>query len=742
VPGPVRVFPGAVLVGNRPGRLAGVRLLDSSDAQVGAVIVAGAEPALRLVDANNVLGSARHLPGIVAQPAQKIPLDPAVPAIDVVASDQPGHVVRAFAVTDASAGGVSILLGFDLTVSGGAPQMTPVQHCTLDFAPSRLAVVPGPDDLVAPDGPPRHVYVADGTPNGTPGGIGDGAVEVDVQSMAAFTAPLAPCTVRRLAASDPADQPPLARPLRSIALNPVFWKATPLPPDAGPDTPPPPPTPVAGGQFLMGATLPNDALCGFPAAVPPPDPSTVATTASDPTCGGGRIVFVAVNPGGTSQVMRAPRGGSTDVTNQPPGDPPMEPLRPSFTAREVSFLLPRLGCIDADTGVQRPSGFCTDVTAGTPGSGVTLFYRPIQLGAAAVLDDGSTAIVNAGDLRFLTDQFDIQSPSVTAPAFTTTPVLNPSVNPGTDVVELAFPNDATVYPTTNLVNPCPQGATGCMTPGVTRTLRWQAVWRSRIPGLETVTGTLHRDTADSPIRLQLPAGKSLDTWISSPMLQFQAGDLVRLVGFAPPPTRAVCDDVKNFPTLLDMTITKVTSTSIEFTAIPSPADGSYQGFNPDPACIEDLGAAVEVVTGDTPAGEWLILAGQDVRGRVKQGQQFVGYARRFDYPPVTEDLLPPTGIEMAFAPTGIRPGQVNNPTWKEFDARFDGTAFTWAVVANDSPTSVRDLTSLQGFADGLLVYQNRNAAGGLFYVSLTGTNALLQASYPNLGATGAVAIYR
>jgi hypothetical protein len=201
--------------------------------------------------------------------------------------------------------------------------------------------------------------------------------------------------------------------------------------------------------------------------------------------------------------------------------------------------------------------------------------------------------------------------------------------------------------------------------------------------------------------------------------------------------------VATVPRLLDMRISAVTASSVEFEGVPPPSDQSYQGFNPPGACVEALlGAAVEIVSG-SPGGEWLVFSGQDLRGRIEQNQQFIALGTRFDYPPVSGDPLPPTGTDIVFAPVGPRPGAANNESnFRESDATFDGTSFTFALGSNDSPTTVRDVTALQGFADGVLVYQNRNVAGGLFYVSLTGTNALLQASPGNLGNQGAVAIYR
>ena len=752
VPGPIRVFPGSVLVGNRPARIAGVRLLDSNQAPVGAVVVAGAEPALRLVDANNVLAAARRLPGVTPAPAQKIVLP--LPAVDVVASDQPAHRVRAFALTASPPGPASMpaITAFDVTVVNGAPQVVAMLRCSLDFVATRLALVPGPDDLISADAGPRHLYVADGTLDGTPGGRGDGAVEVSVPDIPVYDANAIPAcppsALRRLPASDPADQPYLARPLRSLALSPTFYKKSAT---AVPD-------PVAGGAYLMGATLANTALCGpLPVPSPPPvpvpsDARTHASLASDPTCGAGRIVFVKTNVGvGPSQVARAPRAFAVDLLNQPPGDPPMAPLRPPSPAREVAFFLPRPGCLD-ESGVPRESGFCTDLAAGSPGTGLTIKPKQIQLGAVAALEDGGAAYISASDLRFINDQFDTSGTSI-SPALTA-PTLAPAVAPGQEVPLLAFPNDASFYAATGLVNPCPgpdtstPGPVGCMTLGVSRTIRWRLVWRAVIPGLETVAGIIRRDSA-STLRLQLPAGKTLTPWIASPTLQLQPGDVVRIIGFAFPASGPPCPELTSFARTLDLKITAVEPGALVFATAKDPGNGANGAFVFDPPAtcpIDGLGAALEVHTGSPAAGEWLVFAGQDVRGRVPHDHQFVGLAQRFDYPPAGSDPPPPLGIEIAFAPTGTTAGRTPDITGQflplGLNGGADGTSFTFATASNDTPTTVRDLATFQGFADGMLAYQNRNALGGLLYVALTGANSLLQVSPGNIGREGAIAVYR
>src|SRR5207245_1382501 len=124
------------------------------------------------------------------------------------------------------AGGAAALTVLTVSLdANGLAQATATQQCAIDFVPSRLALIPGKtankDDLDG-NGVPKHVYVADGTPGGTPGGRGDGAVEVSIPDIPAIgTGTIPACTVtRRLPASDPADSPRRARALRALALSP------------------------------------------------------------------------------------------------------------------------------------------------------------------------------------------------------------------------------------------------------------------------------------------------------------------------------------------------------------------------------------------------------------------------------------------------------------------------------------------------------------------------------------------
>ena len=135
---------------------------------------------------------------------------------------------------------------------------------------------------------------------------------------------------RRLAASDPAESPRRARPLRSLALSPPSTDAN------GART--------SGGVFVLGVTAPDDALCarhgthtcdpalGVPAG-------SVCVDHGERNCGAGKIVLLGNDPaGGQSAILAAPPGDLPLPSPFLSGSPPMLPLRALSPAREVAFM--------------------------------------------------------------------------------------------------------------------------------------------------------------------------------------------------------------------------------------------------------------------------------------------------------------------------------------------------------------------------------------------------------------------
>jgi hypothetical protein len=724
LPGPIRVFPGSITAGDRPSRLAGARLLklnsDGTSSSFGAVLVAGLavtaagrDPLIRVIDANNILAASQRTPPTPVHPPFDVALP--APAVDVVASEVPGQRVRAFVVSQAPAG-AAILTAFDVSAQDSGPVLLPAARCTLDLVATRLALVPGTDDLL-PNGVPAHVYVADGTPDGVPGGRGDGAVEVSVAAMppydpATFTACPA---VRRLPASDPTDVPRVARPLRSIALSPSFFQAKSRDSDPNPITP----IPARGGAILLGVTLGSSALCGLPGV---------------PTCGEGSIVIVQTNPAGTPRVAPAP---PVDFFAVPAGAQAMAPLHALSGAREITFLRPIPGC---------PNGAnaCVDITAGLS-TRLTSFQ--IQLGAAASTDDGGTVLINVIDRRFVDDLRDERINNAPDPNAALPPALSsvtffPSPPIGQAAPQLLVPN---VIPApagdpfstlTGLAHPCPDINTpACLNKGATTPLRWAVIWHGVMPGLESVAGTLHRDTDTGPVRLELPA-RDLNPWITSPRLALQAGDVVHIRAVANP--AALCSQLAAIPGTQDLLIKAVERHALVLEPAGRLLAAPFSTILPFdfPASCGAVGVAVDVRTGSTTRGEWLVTAGTDVRGRVNQGKLFVSTAQRFDNPIDVPAPRPQQDIEVAFVPFGALP-------------TFSGQQFIFTTARGTQPTTIRETNVVpQGPSGDVFAYQSGHFSGSgiiapnLLFTSLTGNNALVRSSPANIGSQTALVVYR
>ncbi|MFL5310078.1 MAG: hypothetical protein ACJ79H_06430 [Myxococcales bacterium] len=734
LPGPVRLFAGSILAGERPLRLAGVRLTDAQNALHGAVLVAGSDPVLRVVDAANIFSASRDKT-VQARPAKEVAL-PEAP-IDVVAADvprdQPASSVTAVVATQAPAGGSAALTVLSVGLGAdGLAQAVPARQCAIDFTPARLALIPGgKDDLTA--GQPNHVYVADGTMGGTAGGKGDGAVEVSIPDIPACAAdgtcsatiPACPVT-RRLPASDPADSPRRARPLRSLALSPPFIDS------ANVRTP--------GGLFMLAVTAPDEAMCANHHVCDPGlnvPAGSVCVDHGERNCGGGRIVILGNDiAGGRSSVLAAP---PVDLPTPPAlpflSSPPMAPLRPPAPAREVAFL-GRDVCPSPppDTNHNPP---CTLLQVGV-GTSPAFSGRGAptsrQLIGLASTEDGSTVFIDVLKRRFFDDLRDTDI--LTFPA-KISELFSPQQAAGQPVT--------TYSPTPNAVDaagvPIPdKQLAGWMNPGVTRTARLRVAWHVTMPGLESIGGNLSR-TGSGPIRLTLPAGKDLTPWISSPELQLGApstctvpypdcvGDFVRVLSYS---ATANCADLAVVPFNRDIPIAAVHPDGLELQPVT--------GFDPNPACFAsgDVGGTFEVHIGNTTAGSWLVLEDLDVLGRVPHNVQFVITGPRSGYyfdacaqgsPPVNCYPAPPPADDLALSFSIAGP----EPT-------FASTNFDIHFSDGQSVSLVRDTTNAGalGFAGPILVYDTARFPDQVMFVAITGSNSLLQAIPAQFGGTNGV----
>ncbi len=741
LPGPIRVFPASIIhVGERPLRLAGLPLLDGMRGQHGAVVVAGGtDSVVRVVDAVSLFAASRDRTVSFADPSDpnRTVTLPA-PAVDVVAAQTPGQTVTGVAASEAPPGGSPALTVFVASLGAdGIAQIAAMQRCALDFVPTRLALIPGklpqppaPIDDLDINGVPQHVYVADGTPGGTPGGVGDGAVEVSIPAIPPIAGSIPACPVtRRIPASDPADSPRRARPLRSLALSPKLLLD-------------PPPTVAPAGNFMLAVTAPDASLCAdrgartCPASIA--GPGVVCADQGYLDCGGGRIVILANDPaGGRSAVMVAPGVVPIPTATDPfRTGPPMVPLRPPAPAREVAFL-GRAAC-----PTPTPSGRtdlvppCTSARVGVTTTATPAVIHLPTIGLAST-EDGSTVFIDVVARRFLNDLRDATSTSPT-PGASSTILL-----PGQQAISLNLPGvaiDKTDPAQTRQV-PGTQ-ANGWINAGVTSQATYRIIWHKEMPGLESVSGVLSR-SGTGPILLTLP-DKDLTPWIASPELQLGAGDFVRVLSFS----NATCADLANPPLNVDIPIAAVTSHTLEL----QPVDPS---FDPDPACFASglVGGTFGVFAGDSAAGSWMVVEnvenlpfafvpqGGNVLGRFPHGGQFVLTGPRVDYP---LDFDPSKGGTF-FAPnTFAFSFSVTGPT-----PTFDGTFFLIQTLDGNFPvsgqplnvvSSVRDLNlaGAPGFAGPILVYDSpRYPNDQIVFTAITGSNSLMKAIPAQFGVPNA-----
>lgn len=683
LPAPIRLFPGSISVDKRPLRLAGAPVTDASGVPHGAVLVAGSDNMLRVLDATSIFNASVDK-SVKAAPAKILDL-PDVP-IDVVATDVAGTSVTAIVATQPPTGisGALTVLTLTLDANGlvATPQVT--GQCALDFQPTRLALVPG-------DAAPKLVYVADGTPDGTPGGVGDGAVEVSVPDIPAGTAtPIPACPVtRRLPASDPADSPRLARPLRSIALNPAFTFA---PPPPTPDAPPPAPQSFAPGALLIGATTQDKALCanhGVP--VCPPElnvpAGTVCADHGTRSCGRGRVILLLTNVGGQSALVAAPTIPTPPLL--PSSGAPMVPLSPPAPAREVAFQISGLRLFNT--------------------TAQSVLQTPPLLGLVAA-EDGGTYFLDVVNRRFFNDIRDTATdlPVPILGSFTLTPA------PTTGLPTLTLAPVAPNQP--NKLEP------GWVQTGVTRSGQWRVIWHGVMPGLESLSGALSR-AAGSPT-LSLRLAKSLAPWTSAPELQLGApstctapypqcvGDFVHIVSYS---ATNGCAALGTVPTTVDVPIAAIDPDGLGMQLLAVP------GFDPGSECFAagSVGATVEVHAGTTTPGAWMVFEGLDALGRFPHGSQFVILGPRIDYafPPAMGAPPPsPRDPVLSFTVAGDEPSTV-------------GTFFSLTYDDRETVSGIRDTSfaGQGGFAGAILPYTSPRHTDPVFFTALTGSNSVLEA---------------
>ena len=382
LPGPVRVFGGTVETGDRPIRLAGVRLLrrdaQNNQSNAGVAIAAGADATLRVVDARGLVEAVNAR--AAAPLTLTFPLD--TPAVDVVAANPldpitgielGADVARAFVVTrPGSATPAQILvLQVSLDKSGKAQLPTELQRCNLTgVVPRRLAVVPGASDAV---------WVADGS--------GDGVLRVDFSAAPAGGVP--ECTARRIAAGGP---------VRALALSPTWYKYV---------------------------------------TYPDPKPAAVIEHPA------GEIVLM-VRDDGAVVLARTADGKQLSIPPydfDDPTRPAMEPLHIGGLARDATFLHSvKPGQLVGGVVCGQPP--CTPLFVGQLGATSAAKLQRFDLLAAVTAADGGTYFLDVPNRRLVDENYFGADPSSLHPKVTTAIGLDP--NPvGNTTAPLVFaPKDA------------------------------------------------------------------------------------------------------------------------------------------------------------------------------------------------------------------------------------------------------------------------------------------------------------
>ena len=754
VPGPIRVFPASLAVGDRPVRLAGARLTAPDGGTIGAVLVGGADSNLKVVDAANVIDAEKGTAPLKAPTSVDLINAPPVDVIAVNAYSQTSPdveigslAVRAYALTEAGQGAPAHLVAMRVTAGPTGPQVAKVGRCALpaelnasgtltNVVGTKLAIIPK-GGVVSPDGGLANdarfdtlLYVADGTPNGVAGKLGDGALEFDTTLAAqpalntgsdpldapgATLASVPPCVPSRrisaaAAVANPDGGAPVTQPqaLRSIALSPRFFAVD--VPDAGL---------ADGGTGAPGPSVRRDY---------PPGALMLGTTAD------GKIAFVRTDTGGLAPLP--------PLVFQPgvAAAFPMEDLRVNGFAREVNFLKPPSRCL----GCPDPTLPPTLVQVGSTATAI----RTLQLGLVAVVtsSDGFTYFLDGDKRRLLSDvrdglgtpplpYFDVSASSLgylyiqSQSSLQTPPAL--AFPPPETANGVQIPGGVCcLSSTTNPVNG------GNLNAGVTRSASWRVVWHGPIPGLERRGGTLTRG-ASGQLHIDFPSGNaaaSFDNWtLSNPQL-LGAGDVLAAYNYSKPDGSAPCAQLAAESHPLDLVlarefvITNLTPFSLDAT---EPA-----GFRIDDSCLP-TGITIEMRSaGGLNNAAWMVLEGAEVRGRARNGTTFFAPGKRADYPldyatgtPLSQYFpTPDKDIGVAFTIQGLEPV-------------FPQSLFTFTLHSGQIPTRVNDSAVAGAFAGPTIAYTSPKVTN-LVFTSVTGANSVLEVDPAIIQVTNAVIVYR
>jgi len=371
VPAPIRLFPATIETGDRPLRVAGVRLERADRSGAGVALVAGADSTVAVVDAR-ALVDARSNPGVKsvtlppvnvgAQTIDVVAANPMAAGLDVETATPAGGIATAFVATVTDL----VVLGMSLDTAGLAQTPSIRARCTLSpVVPTKLAVTPSGD----------QVFVADGA--------GDGVVAIATSSISSAGGP---CTMVRIGAG--------GRSVRFISLSPHWYETVQV--GGAPQQVDHP-----AGELLMMVLKPLD--------------QTTPGMDLDP----GGVLFAET---GTGSIVPIPPFGL-----QQTGQEPMQPLAlpgPGLIL-EGTFLRavpPRTSPVPPDL---QPCALapCTPLYVGQPSSSPTQLFNLL---AAVTSTDGGTYFIDVPRRRFVNrNAYAVADDSSLLPTVDRAPAFSP-----------------------------------------------------------------------------------------------------------------------------------------------------------------------------------------------------------------------------------------------------------------------------------------------------------------------------
>jgi hypothetical protein len=535
IPAPIRVFPASIETGERPLRVAGVRLQRADRTPAGVALAAGADTTVAVVDALALL-RAQDAPGAQAPHVLLDPFDAGARTVDVIAANpvdpefdyetaaDPGAPVTAFVATETHL----IALNVALDANGVAQAPTELGRCALaPVLPTRLAVVPGSD---------ARVYVADGA--------GDGVVSIEKSSILAGPAG-GPCTMDRISAG--------GRTVRSIALSPRWYEGSITAED-------PLVTHVAGEFLLM---------------VLDPKATPEAGNVLDP----GGVLFARTGLGaGPKGIVPIPPFNVSVNDPAVPAPEPMQPLSmggPGLT-QEGTFLRavkPRAIATPPDQTKLCTGAPCTPIYVGQPTNNPVQLFNLV---AAVTATDGITYLIDVPQRHFINQNlYALPGEAGLTPTVDLSPVFSPAVT-NAPVLAIDFLS---------------------LQPGVTHRSLWRTIWHSPIPAFDRRGGILQPSGAGT-LTLTLP-GTNLDVFRNDPAISLGVGDVVSFAQFVLGSDRSpACQLVVASETAFRFEVPIVAfrdSSTLELAELPPTPDA--RGFNLGDCT--SLGAVAEVRSGGT-----------------------------------------------------------------------------------------------------------------------------------------------